>query len=635
MRTKQLTLRKFLLNGSPMFVAVSMLICNSVAVESKPDDIAASQIIPSDAKSVEDKKYFAAEETYQRALSAGSKITPGTQDVRDVLIDIACRYESSGNTQKARQVLKQTLASTREHWPNDGVAIGRIASILALIDSLYGNSTSAAAYRKQASQAYAGSVGLPDTELTMVLSRLMFWGFFGPITFEEWTGSSDRLKQLVAKRFAQLNKSTSIDQSEVYELVPISLAINSGKSQPIDRDLIESTVAVLKKIEIENKTGTANDFLLGLLLAQKGDVTNAEEKLTRDTSVIQSKSAAKEHIDWNAIRDLPKGWPQAATKTQIDNFLQKAPDIFGPKDVCLIPVYMSIGSIDPDKGEIEREAYTRALGIASNWIDANQDSIETARGLLLLAWLQDHAQQYDKAAVSIKRALPIYEKNYGPESLQVAYVLNSYANNNANLKKYTEADEAVKRAVAIVTKVTSQSSPLLVSAVTEIPILIDLADYYEKTGQKDKSKDALDQMKKIAQQKPVETVASAVSYVPYVGTVDKKPAAPEPSLGELEILTQDLDKKLISDPTDSTIRTSWVDTQTKLASAYTKTNQFGKAEQLFQRIFQVLNEWHESDSYLSVRPLEAYSQLLKLTGRSAEADSAYSKMINIIEKPKR
>ncbi|MBX9771426.1 MAG: tetratricopeptide repeat protein [Candidatus Obscuribacterales bacterium] len=636
-----------------------MLTCNLLSAECKTADIAASQIIPSDAKSVEDKKYFAEEDACQRALSDGSKITPGTKDVRDILIDIACRYEDSGNTQKARQVLKRTLASTREHWPNDGVAIGRIASILALIDSLHGNTTSASEYRKQVRQAYAGSIGLPETELTTALSRLMFWGFFGPITFEEWTGGSDSLKRLLAKRFGQLNKSTSIDQSEVYELVPIALAINSGKTQQTNQDLIESAVGVLTKIDnnsgktqtpnqslfassvathkkndTENKPDFANEFLIGLLLAQKGDLTNAQMKLTSEGGVIQTKSAAKEHIDWNAIHDLPAGWPQAASKQQIDNFLPKAPDIFGPKDVCLLPVFMSIGNIDPDKDEIQRLSYTRALGIASNWIDPNEDSIETARGLLLLAWLQDHAQQYDKAAASIKRALPIYQKIYGPESIQVAYVLSSYGKSNASLKNYAEADEAIRRAIAIVTKVTSQSNPLLTSAITEIPILTDLAAYYESTGQKEKAKNALDQVRKIAQQKS-GIVTSAVAFVPYLGTLDKKSNVPEPTMSELEILARDVDKQLDSNPTDSTNRSDWIVAQTKLASAYTKAKEFPKADQLFQRIFQMLNDWHEADSYLSVRPLQEYVELLKLTGKNIEADSFYSKMINIIEKLKR
>lgn len=634
MRTKQLALRNFLFNSSRTFVAFSMLTCNLLSAECKTADIAASQIIPSDSKSVEDRKYFAAEDAYERALSSGSKVTPGTKDVRDILIDIACRYENSGNAQKARQILKRTLASTRKHWPNDSVAIGRTASIIALIEGLHGNTATASSYRKQARQAYAGSVGLPETELTTELSRLMFWGFFGPITFEEWTGSSDSLKHLLAKRFAQLDKSTSIDRSEVYELVPIALAMNSGKTQPANQDLIESMVAVLNKIDKENKSDFASEFLLALLLAQKGDLTNAQMKLTSEGGVIQTKSAAKEHIDWNAIHDLPAGWPQAASKQQIDNFLTKAPDIFGPKDVCLFPVFMSVGNIDKDTDENKRQAYTRALGVASNWIDPNEDSIQTARGLLLLGWLQDHAQQYDKAAASIKRALPIYQKIYGPESIQVAYVLSSYGKSNASLKNYAEADEAIKQAVAIVTKVASQSNPLLTSAITEIPILTDLAAYYESTGQKEKAKNALDQVRKIAQQR-YGIATSAVAFVPYMGTLDKKSNVPEPTMSELEILALDVDKRLDSNATDSTNRSDWIATQTKLASAYSKAKEFPKADQLFQRIFQMLNDWHEADSYLSVRPLQEYVELLKLTGKNIEADKAYARMINIIEKPKR
>lgn len=570
--------------------------------------------------------------SYERALESGCKVTPGAKDVRDVLIELACTNELSGNTSKALQVLKRTLLLTRKHWPNDQVSIGRIQSILALIESLHGNTASAADYRKKTRAAYTGNFGLPETELTSSLSRLMFWGFFGPITYEEWTGNSEPLRELLSKRFAQLAQSASIDQAELDEIVPIAIAINISKFGEVNHQLPDNLNAVLAKVH--SKGSLANEFFSALLLSQKGDLKLSQDMLETEANKITTQSAAKEHIDWSAIPDLAVSY-QKANKKQLDSILAKAPDIFGSKDVCLMPVFVSEATLSEEQSKSRLGAFGKALAIASSWIDPNEDSIETARGLLLLAWLYDYTQQYDKATISLKRALPIYEKMFGTDSMQIAYVLESYGKQNAKLKNYTEADDAIDRAVAIAVKVTSHGSPLFVAPVTELPILSELASYYETRGQTDKAKQTLAQIQAIAKRNNATAVASSVAYIPYVGGLNIQKKTPEPTIAELERAANVADKTLDTSSTDSTNRANWTSAQSKLAYAYITAKEYAKANSLYQRIFQALDSWQGSNSKLSVAPLTGYIELLKLMGKNDEADKANARLVNIIDNPKR
>lgn len=568
---------------------------------------------------------------YFRALNAGCKATSETKDVSDSLIDIACKKELSGNTKASSQILKQTLLVAQEKWPNDKVSIGRIASVLALIESLHGNNAAAEKYRSQAQLAYKANFGLPDTELTAPLTRLMCWGYFGPITYEEWSANSEALKQLLLQRFTQLQQTPSIAQAELSELVPMALAINTAKNQLPNKELNDKVAAVLNKVSDTKKPNLANEFYSALIIAQSGDSTKANQMLSGEANAISSKSAAKEHIDWAAMPELPPDWAKGAKKVEIDKVLAKAPDMFGAKDVCLFPLFVSEGVVSPNN-DAQQVAFEKALSIAGNWIDPTEDSIETARGLLVLAWLYDHAHQYNKAAASVKQALPIYEKTYGPDSLQVASVLTCYANENANLKNYSLADESVNHAIAILTKIASQTGSYLTPPVTGVPILSDVAAYYERIGQPVKASETANKLLAIAKDGPTKTIAVAASaIIPYGGIPQLSTHSSQSSIEELENAAALADKLLQEDPSSSSSRSEWNSAKVTLANAYTKAHQFSKADGLYQQIFHRMDEWYGPDSKASVPALAGYLELLKVTGKNAEADEVNSKLVKIIE----
>lgn len=130
--------------------------------------------------------------------------------------------------------------------------------------------------------------------------------------------------------------------------------------------------------------------------------------------------------------------------------------------------------------------------------------IEQARTLEILASVQMGTRKFEQSEISLKRALPINEKVFGPESVEVAHNYELLAVAYQTQSKPDQQESALRQEVAILEKLPKESTRLSIATQT-------FGDFYFRQKKYPEAETAYLQSLRSAEQLPPEVMLASAA----------------------------------------------------------------------------------------------------------------------------